>query len=106
MSLEVTRNVILDLLPLYLAGEVSADTTTLVENYLATDPELAAMAKQAATTRLSEVPVPLSKEAALEAYIQANQRLLTRTLVWGAFLVVVVVGFIALVLAIIHGGFV
>ena len=34
----VTRGVILDLLPLYLADEVSTDTRRLVECYLETDP--------------------------------------------------------------------
>lgn len=106
MNLEVTRSVILDLLPLYLAGEASADTAALVENYLSTDPELAAMAKQGAIAGLSEVPVPLSKEDAMEAYIKANQRMLNRTLAWSAVIVVVIVGIIALVLAIIYGGFV
>jgi hypothetical protein len=39
--MEITRNVILDLLPLYLADEVSDDTRLLVEKYLETNPELA-----------------------------------------------------------------
>ena len=106
MSIEVTRNVILDLLPLYLADEVSADTATLVKNYLETDPELAKMAKQTAAMGLSEVSIPLSKEDAMEAYIKANQRMLTRTLGLGAIFVVVIVGLIALVMAIIYGGFI
>lgn len=37
----VTRNVILDLTPLYLTGEASADTQALVLEYLTKDPELA-----------------------------------------------------------------
>jgi len=40
----VTRNVIYDLLPAYFAGEVSADTRTLVDEFLETDPELRRMA--------------------------------------------------------------
>ncbi len=39
--MKVTREVILDLLPLYLAGEASPATRELVEEYLAQDPELA-----------------------------------------------------------------
>jgi anti-sigma factor RsiW len=104
--MEVTRNVILDLLPLYLAGEVSADTATLVENYLEANPELAKMVKQADKTGLSDVPVPLTKDDAMEAYIKANQRMIYRTLILGAIFVVVIVGIIALVMAIIFGGFV
>lgn len=40
----VTRDVVLDLLPLYLSGEASADTRALVETFLATDPQLARIA--------------------------------------------------------------
>jgi len=39
----ITRDVIYDLLPAYFAGEVSADTRTLIEEFLATDPEFARM---------------------------------------------------------------
>jgi len=39
--MEVTRDVILDLLPVYLAGEASTDTRALVEAYLERDRELA-----------------------------------------------------------------
>lgn len=44
----ITRDVILDLLPLYLAGEASEDTRQLVEAYLATDAKLARLAGLAA----------------------------------------------------------
>jgi anti-sigma factor RsiW len=39
--MNVTREVILDLLPIYLAGEASPATRALVDEYLAGDPELA-----------------------------------------------------------------
>ena len=39
--MNVTREVILDLLPVYLAGEASPATRALVEEYLKQDPELA-----------------------------------------------------------------
>lgn len=39
--MKVTRDIIRDLLPLYLAGEASPATRELVEEYLAQDPELA-----------------------------------------------------------------
>lgn len=104
-TLEVTRNVILDLLPLYLAGEASADTMALVRNYLKSDPDLAKMAERMSNTILSDIPAPVSKEDALQAYIKANQRLLYRTLLLGAVIVFVVVGFIAAVMAVIYGGF-
>lgn len=39
--MNVTREVILDLLPVYLAGEASPATRALVEEYMKQDPELA-----------------------------------------------------------------
>lgn len=39
--MNVTREVIADLLPIYLAGEASPDTRALVESFLKDDPELA-----------------------------------------------------------------
>jgi hypothetical protein len=42
----VTRDVILDLLPLYFAGQVSADTRTLVDEFLKTDPDFARMSRR------------------------------------------------------------
>jgi anti-sigma factor RsiW len=38
--MRVTRDVVMDLLPLYVAGEACADTRALVEEFLAGDPEL------------------------------------------------------------------
>jgi predicted anti-sigma-YlaC factor YlaD len=39
--MDVTREVILDLLPVYLSGEASPATRALVEEYIKQDPELA-----------------------------------------------------------------
>ena len=87
--MEITRNVILDLLPLYLADEVSADTRALVENYLETDPELAKVAKESAAMELPEdIPVPLSKEDQMEAYKEAKRVLFQRTLIWAGLIAV------------------
>jgi anti-sigma factor RsiW len=38
--MKVTRDVVMDLLPLYVAGEACADTRALVEEFLEQDPEL------------------------------------------------------------------
>jgi predicted anti-sigma-YlaC factor YlaD len=58
--MNVTRDVIIDLLPLYLAGEASPATRALVEEYLEQDPELARRVRQQsaesfATTTLSDL---------------------------------------------------
>ena len=80
--MKITRDVILDLLPLYLAKEVSVDTRTLVEHYLDTDPELARAAERTAATNLpGDIPVPLTKEDEMEAYKEAKRLMLVRTIV-------------------------
>ena len=38
--MRITREVIVDLLPVYASGEASSATRTLVEEYLSQDPEL------------------------------------------------------------------
>jgi len=43
--MEITREVILDLMPLYVADEVSEDTRKLVEAYLETDEDLKHLAE-------------------------------------------------------------
>lgn len=78
--MKVTRNVVLDLLPLYLADEASSDTRALVESFLETDPELASIVQQQAAAGIpKDVPVPLTKEDQMEAYKQAQRVLLIRT---------------------------
>jgi hypothetical protein len=62
--MEITRNVILDLLPMYLADEVSADTRTLVEKYL----ETRVAKKSAAMELLGDPPVTLIQEDKMKAY--------------------------------------
>jgi anti-sigma factor RsiW len=46
--MNLTRDVIMDLLPLYLAGEASADTRTLLEEYLREHPDFAATVRETA----------------------------------------------------------
>ena len=80
--MEVTRNVILDLLPLYMANEVSADTRALVEKYLETDPALANVAKQRAAMEIpGEIPVPLTEENQMETFKEAKRLMSQRTIV-------------------------
>jgi anti-sigma factor RsiW len=44
--MKITREVIYDLLPAYFAGEVSADTRALIDEFLTTDPEFARMTER------------------------------------------------------------
>lgn len=57
--MEVAREVILDLLPLYQAGEASAASRALVEEHLRRDPELAQRLRLLSTEELAgAVPAP------------------------------------------------
>jgi len=97
---EITNNVILDLLPLYLAGEVSEDTAALVKKHLEADPELAETAKQMAKAdSLGKVPIPFRKESAMESYQEAKKWITIRTLGLLAIGAVVFLCTLALVLA-------
>jgi len=82
---KITRNIILDLMPLYLADEASQDTKELVEEYLDNDKELAKMAKQSTTLNLpKDIPVPLEKDQALQLYVEAKKQLTIRMAIIGA----------------------
>jgi hypothetical protein len=85
--MKITKNIILDLLPLYLANEVSADTRALVENYLESDPELANVAKKLAPMeKTKEIPVPRSQDDGLKAYRQARRRQIIFAIILAAVL--------------------
>lgn len=47
--MSITRNVVIDLLPVYFSGEASDDTRNLVEDYFREDPEFERVARSAAT---------------------------------------------------------
>ena len=96
--MNITRNVILDLLPLYLADEVSADTKALVKEYLETDSELANAAKKLTPLEKPEkIPAPLSREAEVKAYQKARWRQFLFILIFAGvlsiFLVVTLIAF-------------
>lgn len=56
--MNVTRNVVEDLLAVYLAGEASADSRALVEEWLQTDTELARRVEEARHGTLPPVALP------------------------------------------------
>jgi hypothetical protein len=106
---EVTKNVIIDLLPLYLAGEVSEDTSALVKGYIASNPEMAEVVDQMAKAEsLNQVPIPFSKEVAMKTFQEAKKwtviRTLGLTLIVGFFAVLALFGILAFVYLIQHPG--
>lgn len=101
--MEVKRNVILDLLPLYIADEASAETRALVEEYLKGDPELAEIARRSREMNLTNhIPAPASREKELESYLEAKRQLFRQAVTWAAIIfavsafIVVAVIFIAM----------
>jgi hypothetical protein len=82
--MEITHDVILDLLPLYLADEVSTDTRALIEHYLATDPQLAQLAEQAAAANLyQDVPIPINTEAEMQTFKKVKRLMFQHNLFLG-----------------------
>jgi len=75
--MDISRNVILDLLPMYLADEVSPETRNLVEKYLETDQELARLARtQKKSLELpQDIPLPLTEEDQIKAYKKSRLQL-------------------------------
>ena len=71
--MSITRPVVLDLWPVYVSGEASAETRTLVEDYLRGDPEFA---QQLRENPLSAVPPPpLPPDLETSAFARARRRL-------------------------------
>ena len=79
--MEITRDVMLDLMPLYVAGEVSEDSRKLIEAYLEGDEELRKLYECAKKTGLKEVPMSSSPDLSVEAYEKVNRLMVIRTLV-------------------------
>jgi anti-sigma factor RsiW len=71
--MNITRDVINDLLTVYLAGEASPDTRAIVDEWLRTDPELARQAAEAGRGELPPVRLPEPT---------AERRALSRTRRW------------------------
>lgn len=94
--MKITRDVILDLLPLYLEGEASPDTQALVEHYLDSDPELAEKVKVSKITTKPNDDLPIQKEDQMEAYKQAQKLILQRTIIWGTIIAFVILSLLGL----------
>lgn len=90
--MNVTRDVILDLLPLYVAGEASPATCVLVEDYLKGDPELAARARELkAEQGVSSPDLGPRQEIAMQSFRRTR-----RVLAWQRWLFAMGVAFTAI----------
>ena len=72
--MNITRNIIADLYPVYQSGEASADTRALVEEYLRGDPEFARRLWESAQAVLPEAaPAALPREHEIETLARTRQ---------------------------------
>jgi anti-sigma factor RsiW len=76
--MRISRDVVKDLIPVYLAGDASADTRALVEFYLKTDPELAGDVAAARGTSLG-LPATRPPTAEKQTLDATRQLLKSRT---------------------------
>jgi anti-sigma factor RsiW len=77
--MQVTRDIVNDLLPVYLAGEASPDTKAVVEAFLADDPKLQETLVAASMDQPPAVTLPAGLE---ERALERTRRLLGRKTVW------------------------
>jgi hypothetical protein len=75
--MEVTRDIAMDLLPLYQSGEASTDTRAAIEEFLRKDPSLTRMATQDAAPL-----VPASATSQLERQTVTRTRATIRRRTW------------------------
>ena len=88
MTEKIPQHVILDLLPLYIGGELSNETHSLIEAYLNQDPQLAKLVEQAKNVpSLQDVPAPLQKENEMEALKKVKKLMIQHNI----FLVIAVI---------------
>lgn len=71
--MKITEDVIQDLLPMYLANEVSTDTRDLVDEYLKANPKLTHAVEEMNAVLNENVPIPLKKEDKLNAFIKIKR---------------------------------
>jgi len=92
----VSREIILDLLPLYFSDEASPDTRALVKEHLDHDPDLAHLAKQWQERLPASPPAPVNPDAQALAYNEAKRQIANRVITVAA---VVAIGTLALAAA-------
>ena len=80
----VTREVIMDLLPLYLSDEASSDSHALVNEHLQNDPELAKLATQWKDRLPEPPPAPVNPDAQVMAYQEAKRQIANRVITLAA----------------------
>ena len=75
--MQITRDIVIDLLPLYQSGEASPDSRAAVDEFLRLDPSLARLAND-----VSAPAAPANDSAALERRVVAETRATIRRRSW------------------------
>ena len=81
--MNVTRDVILDLAPLYLTGEASADSRALVDDYLASDPALAEWMREQRTSLPADLGPAPSSDLELRTLTRIRRRVGVQRWIFG-----------------------
>jgi anti-sigma factor RsiW len=90
--MKISRDVVKDLLPLYAAGEASADTRVLVEEFLRDDPTLAALVEAARRQPQALGASPAAKAGTAEA-ARVGLRRTRRLIAWRTWLLAAAIVF-------------
>jgi hypothetical protein len=81
--MKLTKDIISDLLPLYVANECSADTRALVEEYFQQNPREAEALRAMASTALPKAAFPAKDLEETRAFREARRRLRRRSWLMG-----------------------
>ena len=75
--MQITENIIQDLLPLYLAEEVSMETRVMIEDYLETDVQLAKMVEKAKLVpQTADIIDPIDMDDEMKTFRKAQRKML------------------------------
>ncbi|MEP7135195.1 MAG: hypothetical protein ABI904_09710 [Chloroflexota bacterium] len=80
--MKITRDIITDLLPVYLAGEASDDTCKLIDEFLKQDPDFAKLIAEQETP-LAESPTIILKENEMQTLEKTKKLLWQRSMYMG-----------------------
>ncbi len=87
--MNITRDVIIDLLPAYQSGEASADTRALIDEMAARDPDIARLVASARNERTDVMPQNIPLPPNLERDIVSRTRAVLRRRSWTLALAIV-----------------
>ena len=91
--MEINKNIILDLLPIYLSNEASSETKELVEKYLAENKDIARIVQiqRESLNISSKIQVPLSRDHQITAYKKSRIQI-ALTIVFAAMVLLALLG--------------